>query len=290
MPMSPRLLRPRASGATHPDALDWATRVTTNGGTFTSNTLAAVSTFCASIERAGIRDRFYRLNLFCGDQLAAALVPLYRAESSTASVRGNATDTNNNFVAADFNNTGSASGLAGNGTSKFLNTGVNANSVTASNCHMGVGIAAAASGAANLRVPLGAFNNSTNALLIYGFDIATSSPSVQDRRAAYFSRYQTLTDGAGPLVNNAALSGRIIAAYPNCFINGSAHANVATTSQDYPSAHSMCVFGLNNSNTSTIGYFNGRLNWYSFGLTMTSTQATAFDSALSAFNSTLSRT
>lgn len=289
--MSPRLLRPRASGATHPEALDWATRVTANGGTVSSTTLAAVSTFCASIQAAGIRDRFYRLNLFCGNQLAAALVPLYRAESSTASARGNTTDTNNGpFVAADFNNTGSSSGLAGNGTSKFLNTGINANSVTASNCHMGVGIAAAASGTAALRVPIGAFNNSQNALLVYGLDLDAAGNGSLERRAAHFSRFGTLTDGCGPSVNNAALSGRIIAAYPTCFINGSAHANVATTSQGYPSAHSMHVFGLNNSNTSTIGYFNGRLNWYSFGLTMTSTQAAAFDSALSAFNSTLSRT
>ena len=288
--MSPRLLRPRASGGTHPEALDWATRVTTNGGTFTSNTLAAVSTFCASIERAGIRDRFYRLNLFCGDQLAAALVPLYRAESRTASARGNTTDTNNNFVSGDFNNTGSSSGLTGNGTSKYLGTGINANSVTASNAHMGAGIAGVATGTAALRVVMGAFNNASNALLIYGLDI-TAGSSPENRRAAHFSRYATLTDGCGPSVNNAALGpGNVIAAYPTLYLNGSATGTDATTSQDYPSAHSMHVFALNNSNSSVIGYFNGRLNWYSFGLTMTSSQATSFNNALTAFNTALSRT
>jgi hypothetical protein len=75
MAMSPTLLRPRAT--VHPEAAAWAARVVANGGTV-GNSLAAVSKFCAAIASAGIRDRFYRLNLFCGSNLNAALVPLYR--------------------------------------------------------------------------------------------------------------------------------------------------------------------------------------------------------------------
>lgn len=72
MPMSPRLLRPRAGGGFHPEAQDWRNRVITNGGTVSGSTLTAVSNFCRSIDAAGLRDRFYRLNLFCGTGLSAA--------------------------------------------------------------------------------------------------------------------------------------------------------------------------------------------------------------------------
>jgi hypothetical protein len=155
---------------------------------------------------------------------------------------------------------------------------------------MGAGVAAAATGAATLRVILGAFNNASNALLVYGLDVVAGLPA-NERRTAYFSRYLTLTDGCGPLVNNAALgAGNVIAAYPTLYVSGTAAGTDATTSQNYPSAHSMYVFALNNSNSSVLGYFNGRINWYSIGLSMTATQVAAFNSAVSAFNTALSRT
>jgi hypothetical protein len=68
-------LAPQVSNA---EAQDWVNRVYANGGTVSQSTASAVSTFCDAIEAAGIRDRFARLNLFCGDSLNAALVPLYR--------------------------------------------------------------------------------------------------------------------------------------------------------------------------------------------------------------------
>jgi hypothetical protein len=80
MAMSPRLLRPRST--LHPDAASWAARVVANGGTV-GTSLAAVSKFCSAIASAGIRDHFYRLNLFCGSNLNAALVPLYLTPDKT---------------------------------------------------------------------------------------------------------------------------------------------------------------------------------------------------------------
>ena len=60
------------------DAADWIRRVEANGGTVSTSTANAVTDFCNAIDAAGIRDRFYRLNLFCGTGLNAALVPLFR--------------------------------------------------------------------------------------------------------------------------------------------------------------------------------------------------------------------
>ena len=287
MPMSPRLLRPRSSGATHPEALDWVTRVTANGGTVSSNTLAAVSTFCASIAAAGIRDRFYRLNLFCGDGLTAALVPLYRAESLTASARGNTTDTNNNFVAADFNNTGSSSGLNGNGSNKYLDTGLAGNVFTASNLHMAFGLLQ---------------NNSTGTGVFpgaIGIFNASQAHIVSVRRgggadalfASNFGGYATNSASAGPSLANTNLStGNIVAAWPSFYINATATGATASASANYGPAHSHFVFAVNNQNTGPASQANVRLGWYSLGLTMTSAQVTSFNNALNAFATTLART
>jgi hypothetical protein len=137
MPMSPRLLRPRST--VHPEANSWAARVTASGGTFSSSTLAAVSRFCQDIDAAGIRDRFFRLNLICGNSdgsLIAVRTPLYLAESRTAAVMGNALDTNVNFVPGDYAETGASAGLQGLAAStKHLNTGLLGSVVSRQSSH-----------------------------------------------------------------------------------------------------------------------------------------------------------
>ena len=126
MAMSPRLLRPIASGV-HPEAAAWRSAVVANGGSVSASTVKAVSAFCAAINAAGIRDRFYRLSLMCGDSdvsLVAVRTPLYRGPSLGGTQYGNALDTNNNFVQGDYAETGATGGLKGNGSSKYLDTGL----------------------------------------------------------------------------------------------------------------------------------------------------------------------
>ena len=65
------------------DAQDWINRVYQNGGTVSTATAGAVNTFCDSIDAASIRDRFYRLGIFAGSNLNAALVPLYLTPDKT---------------------------------------------------------------------------------------------------------------------------------------------------------------------------------------------------------------
>ena len=72
----------------HPEAVAWRDAVVDNGGSVSGATLAAVSDFCNAIDAAGIRDRFYRLNLFAGTGLNAALVPLYRGPTYLADPLG----------------------------------------------------------------------------------------------------------------------------------------------------------------------------------------------------------
>jgi hypothetical protein len=111
------------------DAQDWICRVYINGGSVSSSTAAAVNTLCDSLDAASLRDRFYRLNLFCGSNLNAALVPLYRGPSLGGTQYGGTTDTNvGPFVVGDYAETGASGGLwyggVGSNANKRLDTGV----------------------------------------------------------------------------------------------------------------------------------------------------------------------
>lgn len=55
---------------------DWVQRILSNGGTVSNTTIEAACEFMTSLKAAGLRDRVFRLNLFAGDQFAAAVVPL----------------------------------------------------------------------------------------------------------------------------------------------------------------------------------------------------------------------
>jgi len=110
--MRPRLL--------HPEAAAWRAAVIANGGSVSRRTVNAVSKFCNAIVAAGIRSKFLRLNLVCGNNLAAARVPLYRGASSTGTQYGSAIDTNlGPFTENDYSE---ATGLQGNGFNKALDT------------------------------------------------------------------------------------------------------------------------------------------------------------------------
>jgi len=105
------------SGAIHATASDWAARVVTNGGAAVSdNTLAAVSNFCGALDAAAIRSLMIAVNVFASDNLIASITPLIKD-------LGNDPWTNTNFVAADL----TIQGLKGNGSNKYLDSGVVAN-------------------------------------------------------------------------------------------------------------------------------------------------------------------
>lgn len=118
--------RLRAQANYDPAAMDWYARVLTAGGTASATTVAAVSKFAAQCRLAGIWTKLNRVNLFCGGQLTAALVPLKVGA-------GSATDTNINFVSGDYTE---ATGLTGNGSSKLISTGLLASSLTYTDVHL----------------------------------------------------------------------------------------------------------------------------------------------------------
>lgn len=102
------------------EASNWLSRVSSNAGSVSDLTRLAIHWFCNQIDDNNLRDRFYRLNLFCGNNLNSALVPLYRGQSLNGTQFGNTIDTNNNFTNVNYN---PSQGLRNSGSS-WLDTGL----------------------------------------------------------------------------------------------------------------------------------------------------------------------
>lgn len=286
MSMSPRLLRPRQT--MHPEAAAWKTAVVANGGSVSGTTLSAVDKFCNAIASAGIRDRFYRLNLFCGTGLNAALVPLYRGPSLGGTQYGNTTDTNvGPFVSGDYAETGASGGLTGNGTSKYLNTGVPMNFAGLRGYHLSAYVSSSPSGNAGLigadTINDGVSPRAYQALVTFTatpriwvwYNIATTFVQADSSSNAYAPG---LITGVGSATANAIYAG-------SSAVGSAGAATNETVTRTFP----IFVFAINNRNSVVNNYANVRLGGYSLGLAMNASQVSAYNSAMAAFNSAMGR-
>lgn len=282
MGMNNRLLRPRQT--IHPEAAGWANHVRTNGGSVSGTTLAAVDRFVKAIHAAGIRDRFYRLNLFCGNSLSSCLVPLFRSTSFGGAVLGSATDTNHNFVSGDYNETVGldTNGTPGVGTTKFLDTGLSPDAMpTLASGHLSVFKGPGDSGAAH-----GALIGSRTAAQFY---------YIRQTNTTYTLGANW---GHGVLVNSAG------AETTRCLVLVSRVAGVGVDLYKNTSSIGFSSAGTPQSNANSIVVFNWRetngtvatgngwvhdISAYSIGAAMTSSQVSSYHSALTAFLAALGR-
>jgi len=272
-------------GFVHPEAQDWAIRATANGGVVSSTVLTAVSDFCRAIDAAGIRDRFLRLNLFCGGNLSGALVPLYRSASTAANPIGSATDVNANFVSGDYAETGVNAGIKGNGGGKYLQTGLVASAnLVATNVHLAVFLASPQTTSFNYPEIIGckSLTPATSCEML----TATTSSSTP----AYFG------SGASSVSSSTFNpSGFLVGSCVNqqdarFFINGKQDSPTFASTVNVMAlpALQFYIFALNQANASQIGH-NGRASAYSIGYGMTPLQVLEYHTALAAFRLALGR-
>jgi len=271
-------LAPTVSNA---DAQDWVNRVYVNGGTVSTATANAANTFCNGIDAAGIRDRFYRLNLFCGGNLSSALVPLYRGPTPSGTQYGNATDTNANFVSGDYVETGASGGITGNGTTKYLQTGFPGNTLAVGNRHLSAYESLRDTG--SYKPMLGTQDDGGGT---YFFTLTNGSPGT-----TVFASFGGQAASAGHTVG-----GQWIATDPTSlslvlYKNGTARTTSSNTTSALPSAQGILVFAVNGTPGGLFvsGVRAGRLNSYSIGLGFSATQASDYYSAMQAFQTALAR-
>ena len=286
----------RASNQLNADAQDWVNRVYANGGTVSTATAASVNTFCDAIDAASLRDRFYRMNIFAGSNLNAALVPLYRGPSLGGTQYGGTTDTNNAFVGigTDYAETGASGGLTGNGSTKYLTFGTMAQLKPSwTTHHFGIDIKDGYPDATN-RYQMGAFFNETPTsprgnYAINGTSSARTGDSGTTSRAGFTA------------AANLKMVVRATASDLRLFEDGTqvgttqASTDTATVlpggqfcvgASSFQSVSGGTPTGILNGYSPAVGTFRG----YSIGESMDSTQRAAFASAWSAFRTAMGRT
>ena len=273
---------PAFSRVGHPEAREWIDNVYANGGTVSTTTASAVNDFCADIDAAGIRDRFFRLNLFAGTGLSACLVPLYRGQSLGGTQFGNSTDTNVNFAAGDYVETGSTGGLLGNGSSKYLNTGLNADALPnlAQSGHLSVYAAGTFSG----QIAIGVYNFTNPPFVI------THESELQLGATNANTYINSNANGSTPSYTSPAfvVGSRTSTTNHIGYANGVAGTAVTTTANFANPAQPFFVFARNLGGSPSV-HLGQRLRSYSIGLGMTGAQVTAFNNATQALQAALGR-
>lgn len=275
MPMSPRLLRPSASGV-HPEAASWRTRVISNGGSVSGSTMLAVSKFCSDIDKAGLRDRFLRLSLLCGDNLTAARVPLYVNTSSGGATLGNSIDANNSFASGDY----TVAGGIKCGTSRSLNTGLAPDSADYATGHVSVWIQRTGTfGRAGL---VSSWNTGYTQPALW-IEYASSSSN------SWMSWYREQNPGVGSTTGRHLLVTRRSTTDQAWYQNGALGAQDTTTTTTTATSSIPWHIGCRRVGTTSEAFSDENITHYSIGRSMTAAQITSFYTALQTFMTALGR-
>jgi hypothetical protein len=278
---------------TNADAQDWVNRVYSNGGTVSASTANAVNTFCNDIDAAGIRGRFYRLNLFCGTadaSLIAVRTPLYRGPSLAGTQYGNTLDTNVNFAITDYAETGASGGLTGNGSSRYLQTGVRGDQLPAgfeADCHLSVYRRTAGNGQTLIS---SYYYNTVTTTDRHNYEITQDTNCILGRETGAF----TPAGAAYPRFN---IPTRSSSTSMFSYVNGVAGPEFTTATAGVATGVPFTVFCRNlvTGAPPAVGgyaptfYSSSTLGSYSIGRSMSASQVTDYTNAINAFMSALGR-
>ena len=246
--------------------------------------MQAVNQFCRSIDAAGIRSKFRRLNLFAGSSLSACLVPLYTGESSTGTQYGGTTDTNvGPFVSDDYVETGATGGLLGNGTSKHLNTGFRTQDfASVSDVHLGIWWRGGT--VTDTRRPIGCFGASGD-----NFYIDTRL-AAGGGNLAVLGQSTSVTTGVLDQSEQSIIASRTSTTNAVYYKNGTSAATSTTSVTGVTGTSQVIgVFTGLFSGTTAAAWSPHRLNGYSIGAGLSGAQASAFHTAWAAFQTALTR-
>ncbi len=276
----------------YPSSLDseaslWISSAERSGGLrVNATTASAVNAFCNAINNAGIRDKFYRLNLFCGPNLTSCLTPLYRGPSAAGTQYGNTTDQSTNFSSiSDY----TEYGLLGDGSSKSLETGLLTSTINSlyPNVHLAVyGNNTPTTGA-------GTFIQTGDGGSYYAIVGEFGSPSfinmIAGNHVSGGAVYQTINSNLGMNIIN-----RTSTTLVRLYRNGS-YVNQSTATQNSPpglgtwTSQTFRLFASRVQDNGPGNHTNLRACGYSIGSSMTESQLTDYRNAMQTFQTTLQR-
>ncbi len=267
----------------HPEAANWMARVRQNGGEVSAPTMRAVSRFAAQIESTGLRSSLFRVNLFCGNSdatLAAVRTPLFRGPSLSGAQFGNAMDTNVLFVAGDYAETGSGGGLTGNGTTKYLQTGLSSSAwITGGNVQSHLAVYKRTS------VNSGVLLSARSSTLVNNWELGAGGNVLGGSGGSF--AIPTPHDSFIGVTRTASTA---IVAFRRTVLSAENTVSGSVTGTSIPFA----VFARNDQATDTNAYSvnlfsNQTLAAYSIGAGLSVAQLAAYDAAMQAFQAALGR-
>ena len=254
-----------------PDVDSFLYRVAMNGGSVQPSTKTSIETFVASTKASGVWPLLSRINLFCGDSIKAAAVPL-KAGS------GFKLDSLVNITASDYSETGLSGGFKGNASNKYIDTGLTPSTLPAFNNHLSVFQVAFPSGSAV--VSSHGCGDSTGAIRFAIFD---SLGSRTIRTDFYNDAGGRSVLGAYSVVQGIILVSRSSASFAKTYSGNDSLVNTNTVPNSIPTAQTVKILGTEGS------WSNGIYGAYSVGTSMTDANFADFKSAMTAFQTSLGR-
>ena len=259
MPMSPRLLRPRASGVVLPSDADARAYVlavnTADGQPLEPLVVQAIDAFVIGCKADGIWTAIKAGCVLMGARtLSGALTPLVGSAP-----------TNNNFVAGDYNR---KTGLIGDGSTKYLHTNRNNNSDPQDNMHAAFYVSAWGAGGA---LPMSLFGGGGTGT---GSTVIVRSRTETDGTVFFRNRRATTDPQTPPFSSGATAAAGFFGMQRNgasSFIFRSASASVThTRTSEAPGSQPFFVFARSSSaGTAAEQHAAHRVAFYSIGESLT---------------------
>jgi hypothetical protein len=289
------------SGSNNIDVDNWIDTVYLNGGSASSTTIAALNTFCNSIDEAGLRNKFYRLNLYCGNDIRSCLVPIYNSPYKNSIQYGFGVDLNrlytqgsDNFVYSENQGLlGNTQDISGNSflSRRYLNTGLilgndiifnnnlhfstYCNNITHDTTTSGqaLGVLDSAGVGFGLKITLNNFETGAFANSRLNYSNSSSPKNYPSNKGLYVATYSNnilnFYEGRG-----SRLGYRDITLYPITM----------------PATSTVTIFAENRSNTNGALYnFIDYMQGYSIGLSLSQSEIEAYYDIMQTFQTSLNR-
>jgi hypothetical protein len=256
----------------NPETLDFRDRILANGGAISDSSVDAIEKFVQDCKNALLWDKLLEVAPFLGTNLNAALVKLVYPAGAPGVI------TNVNFVSGDYAETGANGGLLGDGATKYLNTGFNAQSYLPDNAHLSFYLREDV-GAAGNRGLLGAINGTDQ----YWLGSLTPASQVNVRLGQTASA--TL---AASLSKGFYIGTRTGASQLRLYKNGVLAATDGSTVVHARPNLNLYAFGWNAGGAAG-GHVPGRGSFYSVGQALNGTEASALNDAVQTLQRNLNR-
>jgi hypothetical protein len=256
----------------NPETLDFRDRIIANGGTISDASIDAIEKLVEDCKNALVWDKLLEVAPFAGTNLNAALVKLVYPAGVPGVI------TNVNFVSGDYTETGANGGLLGDGATKYLNTGFNAQAYLPDNAHLSFYLREDVSVAGN-RGLLGTIQGVDQ----YWLGSLTPASQVNVRLGQTISATLAASMSKGFYIGTRTSFSQL-----RLYKNGALAATDGTAVVHARPNLNLYAFGWNAGGAAG-GYVPGRGSFYSIGQALNATEAAAFSDAVQALQRNLNR-